>query len=276
MLGGSLALDLREQFPDLRITGIARRPATLAEAAALTVAGSPVFSYLSTELAAVGDADLVVLCTPVQTTMNQLAELAPLLAPGAVVTDVGSTKRMIMNAAATALPPAVRFVGGHPLAGSDRAGLSHARRGLYQGAVWALCIPPGAEEAARRLVTVLDKVGARALEIEPDRHDALVALTSHLPHVTACALTNRVLGSEYGEEVLAFIAGGFRDATRIAAANPAMWRDICLTNRDNLVAALDTFAAEIARWRAAIAAGDAPHLEALLTTAQERRERLNR
>jgi len=275
LLGGSLALDLREQGVAMAITGIARRQATLAEAAGMTLDGHPVFTHLSAELSAVRNSDLVVLCTPVQTTIQQLAELAPHLAPGTVVTDVGSTKRMIMNAATLALPPAVRFVGGHPLAGSDRAGLSHARRGLYQGATWALCVPPGAEEAAARLAALLGQIGARPLPIDPDRHDALVALTSHLPHVTACALANRVLCSEYGDEVLAFIAGGFRDATRIAAANPAMWRDICLTNRDNLLTALDSLTAEIAHWRAAIASGDAPHLEALLTTAHDRREELN-
>jgi prephenate dehydrogenase len=275
LLGGSLALDLRREFPALRITGIARREQTLADAANLRVDDVPVFTHLATELAEVCTADLVVLCTPVQTIIQTLAALSPCLAHGALVTDVGSTKRAVMNAASTVLPPGVAFIGGHPMAGSDRAGLSHARAGLYRGATWALCVPPGQEAAAERLAALLARLGACPLPIAADVHDDLVALTSHLPHVVAAAVTNRVLGSLYGDAVLPFIAGGFRDTTRVAAANPAMWRDILLTNRDRVVAALDALLVELDGWRTAIRSGDAPHVEALLTTAHHRRERLN-
>lgn len=275
LLGGSLAMDLRRHFPEMTLTGIARREATLAEAASLTCGDQPVFTHLSCDLASVRTADLLVLCTPVHTIMQQLAQLAPLLSPGAVVTDVGSTKRAVMNAAVTVLPPAVTFVGGHPMAGSDRAGLAHARAGLYVGATWALCIPAGAEDAASRLAELLGGIGACPLPIDADVQDELVSLTSHLPHVIAAALTNHVLGSAQGDAVLPFIAGGFRDSTRVAAANPAMWRDILLTNRDYVVTALNGLLAEIEHWRDAIRGGDAPHLEALLTMAHDRRERLN-
>ena len=275
LLGGSLALDLREHFPAMTITGIARRRETLAEAAALQLDGAAVFTHLSRELTAAGEADLVVLCTPVQTIIDQLAQLAPLLAPGTLVTDVGSTKRAIMNAAVTVLPPGVHFVGSHPMAGSDRAGLSYARRGLYRDATWALCIPEGAEECAGALAQLVETIGAQPLTIDADTHDDIVALTSHLPHVVASAVTNQVLGSVYDDVLVPFIAGGFRDTTRIAAANPAMWRDIMLTNRDHVVAALNALIADLSSWRDAIGSGDAPHLEALLTTAHNRRERLN-
>ncbi len=274
LLGGSLALDLRQQFPRMAITGIARRTTTLDEAAALRCGTAAVFTHLSADLADAGAADLVVLCTPVQTVIEQLAVLAPHLRPGAVVTDVGSTKRMVMNAAATVMPAGTAFIGGHPMAGSDRAGLVHARAELYRGATWALCVPDGNDEAAAHLSELIITLGARPLPIDADTHDALVALTSHLPHVLAAALTNQVLGSAYGDAVLPFIAGGFRDSTRIAAANPTMWRDICLTNRDRLVAALNALLAELEQWRDAIRAGDAPHLEALLTTAHRQRERM--
>ncbi len=274
LLGGSLALDLRRLYPEMAITGIARRPETLQEAAALRIDGQAVFSGLSTTLQAVREADLVVLCTPVQTILQQLVELPSLLAPGAVVTDVGSTKRAVMNAA-TALPEGIFFVGGHPMAGSDRKGLSAAQMNLYRGATWALCVPPAADDAAARLCELILAVGSVPLRIDADAHDALVALTSHLPHVLAGALTNVVLGSERGDAVLPFIAGGFRDGTRVAAASPVMWRDICLTNRDHILAALDALQLEVSQWREAILAGDAPHLEALLTTAHDRRQRLN-
>lgn len=276
LLGGSLALDLREQFPGMRITGIARREAALAEAATMRYAGIPLFSALTSELEAVRTADLVILCTPIQTIIDQLAQLAPIFAAGTLVTDVGSSKRAIMNAAATVIPSGVHFIGGHPMAGSDRAGLSHARAGLFRGATWAFCIPPGEQESAERLIALVETLGAHPLPIDAELHDDLVARTSHLPHIMAGALTNLVLGDARSEMIAPFIAGGFRDCTRIAAASPAMWRDILLTNRDRVLLALDAMRTEIDHWQQALEARDAPHLEALLTTAHQRRERLNR
>jgi prephenate dehydrogenase len=185
---------------------------------------------------------------------------------------VGSTKRAIMNAASTALPDGVFFIGGHPMAGSERKGLEHSRAGIYRGATWALCAPPGAEAACARLVTVIEALEARPLYLDAGTHDLLVAHTSHLPHVVAAALTNVVLGGLAPEATHPFIAGGFRDTTRIAASSPAMWRDICLTNRDYLLTTLDALTEELARWREAIGSNDAPHLEALFTLARDRRE----
>jgi prephenate dehydrogenase len=276
LLGGSLAIDLRHRFPRMTLAGIARRRNTLDAAAALRADGAPVFTHLSAELETVRDTDLIIFCTPVQTVIQQLADIATFVSPGAVVTDVGSTKRMVMNAAATALPAGVFFVGGHPMAGSDRAGLSHARAGLYRGATWALCIPAGAEDAAGRFSALVEAIGARPLPIDADLHDRIVALTSHLPHVVACALAAQVLGHPEGELARAFIAGGFRDTTRIAAANTAMWRDIALTNRDNIARELTEMIAALEQWRDALRNGDAPHLEALLTRAHTLREDLNR
>jgi prephenate dehydrogenase len=153
--------------------------------------------------------------------------------------------------------------------------LRHARAALYRDATWALCIPDGARAVAAPLLALIEMLGARPLVLDTDTHDQLVALTSHLPHVLAAALTNRVLSGDR-DAVWPFLAGGFRDTTRIAAANPALWRDILLTNRDNLSASLDLLLTDLAQWRDAIRAGDAPHLEALLTLAQQRREELNK
>jgi len=275
LLGGSLALDLRRLLPEMTITGVAHREETVTLAKALRHEGTPVFTDATCDITVVRDADLVILCTPVQTILAQMAQITPYLAPGTVVTDVGSTKRTIMNAA-TALPTGVFFIGGHPMAGSDRAGLTHARTGLFANATWAFCIPPGAEAVAQRLTALVELLGARPLLIDPETHDDLVAMTSHLPHVAAAALTNLVLGSAHGDAVLPFIAGGYRDCTRIAAANPAMWRDILLTNRDRVLVALGGLLDELELWRDAIRSGDAPHLEALLTTAHDRREKLNK
>lgn len=276
LLGGSLAIDLRHHFPQMTLTGVARRQKTLDDAAALRVDDAPVFTHLSDALTTTQGADLIIFCTPVQTVIEQLADIAPFVSPGVVITDVGSTKRMVMNAAVTALPAGVFFVGGHPMAGSDRAGLSHARAGLYRHATWALCTPAGVEEGAAKLTALVQTIGARPLPIDAELHDALVALTSHLPHIVACALAAQVLGDPQGELARAFIAGGFRDTTRIAAANTAMWRDICLTNRDNIVRELNEMLAALEQWRDALRNNDAPHLEALLSRAHTLREDLNR
>lgn len=274
LLGGSLAFDLREKFPDMTITGIARRKETLHEAAALQHNGHPVFSQLTTDLHAAAKADLVVLCTPVQTIISHLAQLGSILQPGTVVTDVGSTKRAVMNAA-TMLPSGIHFIGGHPMAGSDRAGLAFARAELFRNATWAICAPEGEDDYAADVSSLVAAIGANPLPIDPATHDDLVALTSHLPHIIASALTNHVLGSAYDDAVLPFIAGGFCDTTRIAASSPAMWRDIMLTNRDRIVAAMNGLLDELTQWRDAVRSGDTSHLEALLTMAHDRRERLS-
>ena len=276
LLGGSLACDFRRHFPDMRITGIARRQQTLQLAGEMHHGGTTIFDELSADFTALRTADLVLLCTPVQTIISHLAQLAPVLTPGTVLSDVGSTKRAIMNAASTLYAAETVFIGGHPMAGSDRMGLENARIDLFREATWALCVPPGGESAATRLQQLLSAIGAHPLVIDAAQHDDLVALTSHLPHVLAAALTNQVLGHAYGDAVLPFLAGGFRDSTRIAASHPEMWRDIMLTNRDRITAALNALIDELQQWRDAIRTGDAPHVEALLTQAQRRREQLNK
>ncbi len=271
LLGGSLAFDLRAAFPELEIVGVARRKDTLLAAAELRVGDALVFTELSRELSALGNADLIFICTPVQTIIQQLALLAHVAAPGTVITDVGSTKRMIMNAAVAALPANIRFIGGHPMAGREQGGLGAAVPNLYRHATWALCVPAGAEVAAEQLAEVITAIGAQPRQIDACTHDEIVALTSHLPHVTAAALVNVVLGGNLGEETRQFIAGGFRDTTRVATGVPEMWRDIILTNRDQILPAIDALINELGNWRDAVRNGDAPYLEALLATAAQRR-----
>jgi prephenate dehydrogenase len=126
------------------------------------------------------------------------------------------------------------------------------------------------------LIALAETLGAHPVPIDADIHDDLVARTSHLPHILAGALTNLVLGDTQSEMSEPFIAGGFRDCTRIAASNPAIWRDILLTNRDRVLTAVEAMRVEFDHWEEAIRDNDAPHLEALLTAAQQRRERLNK
>lgn len=274
LLGGSLAYDLRRVYPGMIITGIARRDSTLQFAATLQWNNQKLFDHLDSKLSAVKSADLVILCTPVQTIIKQLTDIAPLLSPGVIISDVGSTKRAIMNTASMIFTGSTSFIGGHPMAGSDQVGIENSHPFLYQQACWALCVPDGKEQEASRFAELISDIGALPISIAAEEHDEIVALTSHLPHVLAASLTNQVLGNSLGDLVLPFIAGGFRDTTRIAAAHPEMWRDILLTNRDRITAALNHHLADITCWRDAIRDGDSPHVEALLSQACERRKKI--
>jgi prephenate dehydrogenase len=276
LLGGSLAIDLRLLSPDIEIIGIARRQETLVEAELLNIDGIKIFNKLSNNIVDCLGSDLIVLCTPVQTIIDQLAQLSSFIESETIITDVGSTKRAIMNSASAVIPEGVYFVGGHPMAGSDKAGLSHAHAGLYKGATWALCENEKSGESVEKLLGLIASLGASPIIIDADSHDDVVSLTSHLPHLVASALVNTVFSSNYEELALPFMAGGFRDTTRVAAGNSALWRDILMTNRDRVLTSLTKLISELSIWREALQSGDEPYLEALLSTASERRVMVNK
>lgn len=276
LLGGSLAIDLRLLSPDIEIVGIARRQETLVEAELLNIDGIKIFNKLSNNIVDCSGCDLVVLCTPVQTIIDQLAQLSSFIEPETIITDVGSTKRAIMNSASAIIPQGVYFVGGHPMAGSDKAGLSHAHAGLYKCATWALCENEKSGESVEKLFGLIASLGASPIIIDADSHDDVVSLTSHLPHLVASALVNTVFSSNYEELALPFMAGGFRDTTRVAAGSSALWRDILMTNRDRVLTSLTKLISELSIWREALQSGDEPYLEALLSTASERRLMVNK
>jgi prephenate dehydrogenase len=253
LMGGSLGLALRATGAAAHVTGYDAGP----EVAGVALGAGAVDAAAPSIAACVASADLVVLAAPVLAMRAILAEAAPALAPGALVTDLGSTKAAVMAWAAAALPRSARFIGGHPMAGSERSGIAAASAALFQGAVWCLTPGPETDEVALdRLRALVRRLGARPLEIEPAQHDAAVARISHLPLVAAAAL---VLAASSGAEwdlsgTLA--ASGFRDTTRVASGSPVMAHDICLTNAAPLVSALDDYIATLADLRARIAAGD--------------------
>jgi prephenate dehydrogenase len=266
LMGGSLARAVKEAGLPWRVRGVARDPATRAAA----LAAGAVDEAVAGPAEAARGADLVVLALPVLAVPPAARELAPHLAPGTVVTDVGSTKAALVKSVEAVLPPGVPFVGGHPIAGTEESGFTASFAGLYRGA--RCLLTPGATStpAATALVRELwGSVGMRVEELDPAAHDRILAVISHLPHVVAYALVNAAAAAE--REVpglLSYTGGGFRDFTRIAASHPAMWRDICLDNRAELLAAVDLFLAEAARLRALIAAGDAAGLEAAFAAAR--------
>ncbi len=260
LMGASLGYDLRGHVR--RVTGVVRRPEAVDEVMASGCADDAV----TDARAAVAEADLVVLATPVRTILRQIEELGPLMKPGTVLIDMGSTKTAICQAMA-ALPEHVQPVGGHPMCGKETAGLEAAEPGLYRGCTFVLC--PLARTAPQTLAlahALVAHIDARPLILDPERHDQLVAAISHLPYLSASALVAHVMGvAEEDDRVWEVAASGFRDASRVAASDVRMMLDILLTNSNAVLRALDDFADQIAGLRRALAAGD----EALLTQRLE-------
>lgn len=270
LLGGSLGLALRRLGLAGRVHGYVRRESAVPECRA---AGA--VDTVGTDLAeAVHGADLVVFCTPLGQ-MPPLAEkAAPNLAPGALVTDVGSVKAPLVRALEPILGAVgARFVGSHPMAGSERTGVGAARADLFAGAVCVVTPTPASDPAAVAAVSRLwEALGGRVLTMSPEAHDERVARTSHLPQALAATLAHLVLSPEAPPEQARLCAGGFRDGTRVASGSPEMWRDIFLANREPVTRALDEFCRAFDLLRQAVAAGDAATLERFLTTARQRRE----
>jgi prephenate dehydrogenase len=255
LIGGSIGLGLQGRFLAERVIGLDPDPAALDAARGLGVIDQARLEpgpWLA-------DADLVVLATPVRTLERLARDLAPFLRPEAVVTDVGSVKAPLVQALA-----GLRYVGGHPMAGSERGGVLHADAALLENAVWVLTPTGDTDPAALRLVSdLVEALGARAIHVDPELHDRLVATVSHLPYLAALALT-RAVGEADERDLLALLAaGGFRDLTRVASGSPRMSRDMVVANRDALRTALDAFTSQLRHVAALL---DDP--EALLEVAE--------
>ncbi|MHB0875088.1 MAG: prephenate dehydrogenase [Anaerolineae bacterium] len=231
LMGGSLAAALKQRCPSCRVLGSARRGEVLTEA----LARGWIDEALASAPEAVAQADLVVLALPVRSIVAQVAELAGWLQPGAVLTDIGSTKRAVL-AAMDAVAAAPGCVGGHPMCGRERRGLAAGDARLYEGATWAVCGGrASAPQSVQRVAALARTVGARPLLIDAAKHDAVVAATSHLPYAVAAALARTVAHRVGDEELAALSAGGYRDTTRLAASSPEMMLDILATNRDEVL-----------------------------------------
>jgi prephenate dehydrogenase len=268
LLGGSVAKAARSLGLAREIVGIGRDLARLEPALA---DGS--LDHATTDIAdGVREADFVVLAAPVLVNERLLPELWTRAAPGAVITDVGSTKSGIVAAAerlAEARPLA--FVGSHPMAGSERAGYAVARGDLFQGA--SVIVTPTAttdDRAVKRVTNLWEAMGARVATLDPETHDRVVAAVSHLPHLVAFALVDAVRAFEPGAMALA--ARGFKDTTRIAAAEPAVWREIFLSNRDALRRSTEAFRAALDAIERLVLDGDGDRLEAVLASIKRERE----
>jgi prephenate dehydrogenase len=250
LIGGSLGLALKRGRYPATIVGVSR-PETLTAALKL---GAIDVGHDYTELpAALAECDLTILCTPVRRIVELLPLVGRCVRPDGVVTDVGSTKRRICAEAAAALPFGTCFIGGHPMAGAEKAGVAAADPFLFQNAIY-IVVPPAqlAETTYQRFLGLLRQLGAKALELDAQTHDQVVAAISHLPQMIATCLV-RMVGELQATRpcFLPLAAGGFRDLTRIASSRfVPVWQDICATNGDQLGAMLDRYAAVLADVRA--------------------------
>jgi prephenate dehydrogenase len=251
------------------VTGWDAVPGTLAEAAAR---GS--FRPAGSLEECVADAEIAVVCTPIDTIASVVAA-ALAASPSAVVTDAGSVKVRVMDGVAAACDGAqlARFVGGHPMGGSERSGPGHASPAIVDGIAWVLTpgerTAPGSVDLLERWIRTL---GAVPVRMEARRHDRLVAFVSHLPQVASTTLMGLAATEEASEpEILLLAAGGFRDLTRLAASNPRLWGEILLANRDAIVEAIDLYVERLASLRALVAGGRRDAVEEALSAAKAAR-----
>jgi len=266
LLGGSIGLALRAGgFSGTRV-GIGRRASSLRKALACE-AVDEVTRHVA---AGVDGAQLVVLCTPIGRFESLLGPMGGALAPGAYVTDVASTKAEVVRLAGRLLPRSVRFVGSHPMAGSEKTGVEFARADLFERCL-CLVTPTGATSrgTVRWIRGFWESLGGRTMVLAPRRHDELLARVSHLPHAVAAALVSLAARNS----AIDLAGPGFADATRIASGDPAMWTDIFHTNRRAMIRVVDQLIAELTRLRHRIDRDDTRAILDWLESGKETRDR---
>lgn len=272
LIGGSIGLSFRGREDIEEVVVFDRSE----ESCRLAVERGAADRFAATAVDAVRDADVIFVATPVAAIPNTIKEAISGLKPGAILTDVGSTKSKVVDQVTGLLGENITFIGGHPMAGTEQEGIAGAKRGLFEGAWWILTptetVQPG---AYRTLHGLLSSLGCHVIALEPELHDELMAIISHLPHLTAATLMN--MAADHGKEkasLLSLAAGGFRDVTRVAASNSAIWIDICRENADAIVRALSEFIDRLGELRDFVASGAADGLRERLDSAKTSRRSL--
>ncbi len=271
LIGGSLARALKQQGYCREIVGCGRDSVHLQRAIALGV-----IDRFSTDVGdAVAGADMIVVAVPLGAMESCFRAMIGHLATDAVITDVGSAKCCVVDAARAAfgvLPPG--FVPGHPIAGTEKSGVEASFAELYQQR--RVIITPVAESAPEAIAKVRimwQQAGALVDEMGVEHHDEVLAATSHLPHLLAFNLVNTLLSMDESEEIFRFAAGGFRDFTRIASSDPVMWRDVALANRDAILTVMDRYSAALKQMRDSVEKSDGEALKRAFMRAKAARDR---
>lgn len=269
LLGGSFALALKRQGLCRSIVGYGRNRENLLSAQQTGI----IDSFEQDPREACRDADLVMLSTPVGSFLELTEAISPALKKGALLTDVGSVKGRLVSEIERLLPKDVCFVGGHPIAGSDRSGIGSANAELFRDAKCILTPTEHTDPAALKNIEGLWKsLGCTVITLSPDEHDRIYASVSHLPHLLAYTMVNTV--ADIDDSYLAYSGKGFLDATRIASSSEDLWSDICLLNRENLIEVLAVFRKNLDLLDRHLKASDSGKLKAEFRKARQLREQL--
>ena len=267
LIGSSLGRAIKQHGLAGTLVAVDRDPAARAEIEALGLADA----VTGDPAAAVEDADLVILATPVSTYAEIGRAIAPALKPGAIVSDVGSVKQLVLRDLAPTLPAHVHLVPGHPIAGTEKSGPAAGFASLFEGR-WCILTPTADVDRAAvdRVNALWHAIGSDVVEMDADHHDKVLAITSHLPHLIAYTIVGTAvdLEEDIQSEVVKFSASGFRDFTRIAASDPTMWRDIFLNNREAVLEMLQRLTEDLFALQRAIRWGEGDFLHERFTRAR--------
>jgi prephenate dehydrogenase len=274
LIGGSLGLAVRERGLVREVIGFGRTEANLT----IALERGILTSYTLDPAEAARGSDLLLLAVPVEATGPVAQQFIPFLPEGCIITDAGSVKAPVVNVMESLLPPAMSFVGAHPIAGTENSGAAAAFSTLFEQ---RLCVlTPTARtnsDALARIRVLWEGVGMRVEEMDMYVHDQVLARVSHLPHIIAFSAMNAIREAHLsGVDPLAYAGSAFADLTRVASSPVEMWRDICQSNRDALLAALNEFEAALAQMKAAIANGDKSVLSQAMDQARTERQRLTK
>ena len=263
LIGGSIALAARQTWPAGLVIGVDRKD--VLERAMILHA----IDVAADDPIVLAEADLVILAAPIQQNLELLRELEDNVSGAAVVTDTGSSKRQMVEAAKS-LPDRLTFFGGHPLGGAARGGIEHARPDLFAGRPWLFTPSPGHDvQTLDKLMSFVSGLGAIPRSVSPEEHDRLLAFISHLPQLTVSALMH-VVGQAAGSEGLSLSGRGLQDTTRLASSPADIWKEVSATNADELGAALDALIAVLGELRAGLETGQS--IEAVFASANSWRE----
>ncbi|MEQ1598018.1 MAG: prephenate dehydrogenase/arogenate dehydrogenase family protein [Methylotenera sp.] len=269
LIGGSVALTLKKAGENTHIIGVGRSEKGLNEALKLNV-----IDALETNIhKACSDADLILIAAPVAQTASILQSIKPHLNAKTIITDAGSTKSDILATAREILGDQFsQFVGGHPIAGAEKSGVSAAKADLFLGKNVVLTPSPETNRGAvAGIADLWQKCGANVSKMSAETHDSIFAAVSHLPHLLAFALVNEIASRPNAAQLFNFAASGFRDFTRIAGSSPEMWRDISLANKSALLSEINAFESELNQLKQLLNNGDSAGLLALFERASQAR-----
>ena len=263
LIGGSIALAIKKKRLAKVVVGVSRHKKTLLLAKKIMAIDKG-----SQELNIIKDADLVILATPVDTIINLAAKIPPFIKKDCIVSDVGSTKQEIVSKLERIFP---RYIGSHPLAGSEKRGVVNANPSIIKGSLCILTPTKNTDkEALEKIKRLWSELGARVVFLAPDAHDKILSFVSHLPHLVAFSLID-IIPKEY----LRLASSGLKDTTRIAASDSELWTDIFLSNQKNILKSIGFFQSNLSRIKSAIQRKDKKLLDKILKEAKSKRNNLN-